>query len=54
MQNIALNEVRKYSWGATAAQIAVMPKVILITHSLYKNQKLFSDSIYEKSIVWNK
>lgn len=39
---------------STAAQIAVMRKVILITHSLYKNQQVFDDSIYEKSIGWNK
>lgn len=46
-----LKENAKHS---TAAQIAVMRKIILITHSLYKNQKTFDDSIYEKSIGWNK
>jgi transposase len=45
-----LKENTKHS---TAAQIAVMRKIILITHSLYKNQQVFDDCIYEKSIGWN-
>jgi len=35
---------------STVAQIAVMRKMILIAHSLYKNNVKFNDSIYEKSI----
>lgn len=46
-----LKENTKHS---TAAQVAVMRKIILITHSLYKNQKIFDDCIYEKRIGWNK
>jgi transposase len=46
-----LKENAKHS---TAAQIAVMRKIILITHSLYKNQQVFDDCIYEKRIGWNK
>ncbi|MCK5855823.1 MAG: IS110 family transposase, partial [Sulfurovaceae bacterium] len=38
----------------TAVQIAVMRKVILITHSLYKNKQVFNNDIYEKRIGWNK
>ena len=45
-----LKENGKHS---TAAQIAVMRKVILITHSLYKNQKMFDNNIYEKRVGWN-
>jgi len=41
-----LKENGKHS---TAAQIAVMRKVILITHSLYKNNQKFDDHIYEKT-----
>lgn len=52
MVNIALNVVRKYSWGATSAQIAVMRKIILITHSLYKKQRKFDNELYEKRIGW--
>jgi len=36
----------------TAVQIAVMRKIILITHSLYKNHKKFENVIYEKSVGW--
>lgn len=46
-----LKEKGKHS---TSAQIAVMRKVILITHSLYKHQNTFSDSIYKKGIGWNR
>lgn len=46
-----LKENGKHS---TTAQIAVMRKVILITHSLYKNNQKFDDSLYEKRIGWNK
>ncbi len=35
---------------STVAQIAVMRKMILIAHSLYKNNVKFDDSIYEKNI----
>jgi transposase len=34
----------------TVAQIAVMRKMILIAHSLYKNNVKFNEKIYEKSI----
>jgi len=46
-----LKENGKHS---TAAQIAVMRKVILITHSLYKNNQKFDDDIYEKRVGWNR
>lgn len=46
-----LKENGKHS---TAAQIAVMRKVILITHSLYKNNQKFDDHIYEKRVGWNR
>ena len=46
-----LKENAKHS---TAAQVAVMRKVILITHSLYKNQQVFDGSLYEKRVGWNK
>lgn len=45
-----LKEDGKHS---TAAQIAVMRKIILITHSLYKNHQKFDDKSYEKRIGWN-
>ncbi|SFV60666.1 Mobile element protein [hydrothermal vent metagenome] len=35
---------------STVAQIAVMRKIILIAHSLYKNNVKFDKNIYEKSI----
>lgn len=35
---------------STVAQIAVMRKMILIAHSLFKNNVKFSDSTYEKNI----
>lgn len=46
-----LKENGKHS---TAAQIAVMRKVILITHSLYKNNQKFDDHIYEKRVGWDR
>lgn len=46
-----LKENGKHS---TAAQIAVMRKVILITHSLYKNNQKFDNDIYEKRVGWNR
>ncbi len=36
----------------TAVQIAVMRKIILITHSLYKNHQKFDNVIYEKRVGW--
>lgn len=38
----------------TVAQIAVMRKTILIAHSLYKNNQVFDNKVYEKRIAWNK
>ncbi|MCP4969365.1 MAG: IS110 family transposase [Arcobacter sp.] len=38
---------------STVAQIAVMKKMILIAHSLYKNNKKFDDTIYEKRVSSN-
>jgi len=35
---------------STVAQIAVMRKIILIAHSLFKNSVKFNEEIYEKSI----
>ena len=35
---------------STVAQIAVMRKIILISHSLYKNNVKFNEGVYEKSI----
>ncbi len=48
------NRLKENGKHTTAAQIAVMRKIILITHSLYQNQQIFDNSIYEKRIGWNK
>jgi len=45
-----LKENGKHS---TLAQIAVMKKMILIVHSLYKNNKKFDATLYEKRVSWN-
>jgi len=45
-----LKENGKHS---TLAQIAVMKKLVLIAHSLYKNNKKFDDTLYEKRVSWN-
>ena len=37
----------------TLAQIAVMRKMILITHSLYKNNQPFDSELYEKRVAWH-
>lgn len=34
-------------------QIAVMKKLVLIAHSLYKNNKNFDNTLYEKRVSWN-
>ena len=39
---------------STVAQIAVMRKLILIAHSLYKNNQTFDNELYEKRVAWNK
>ncbi len=44
-----LKENNKHS---TVAQIAVMRKMMLIAHSLYKNNIAFDDKKYEKSISY--
>lgn len=44
-----LKENGKHS---TVAQIAVMKKMILIAHSLYKNNKNFDNTLYEKRVSW--
>jgi len=38
---------------STSAQIAVMKKLILIAHSLYKNDVKFDNELYEKRISYN-
>lgn len=38
---------------STLAQIAVMKKIVLIAHALYKNNLKFDPSLYEKRISWN-
>jgi len=38
---------------STLAQIAVMKKLILIAHSLYKNDTIFDNELYEKRISYN-
>jgi len=38
---------------STSAQIAVMKKLILIAHSLYKNDVKFDNELYEKRINYN-
>jgi transposase len=38
---------------STLAQIAVMKKLILIAHSLYKNDVKFDNILYEKRISYN-
>lgn len=45
-----LKENGKHS---TLAQIAVMKKIVLIAHSLYKNNLEFNSSLYEKRVSWN-
>lgn len=45
-----LKENGKHS---NAAQIAVMRKIILITHSMYKNNQPFSVEYYEKKVGWS-
>ena len=45
-----LKENGKHS---TVAQIAVMKKMILIAHSLYKNNKNFDNTLYERRVSWN-
>ena len=45
-----LKENGKHS---TLAQIAVMKKLVLIAHSLYKNNKKFDNILYEKRVSWN-
>lgn len=45
-----LKENGKHS---TVAQIAVMKKLVLIAHSLYKNNKKFDNTLYEKRVSWN-
>jgi transposase len=45
-----LKENGKHS---TLAQIAVMKKLVLIAHSLYKNNLEFDSSLYEKRVSWN-
>ncbi len=37
---------------STSAQIAVMRKMILIAHSLYKNDVKFDNKLYEKNLGW--
>ena len=39
---------------STLAQIAVMRKLVLIAHSLYKNNQMFNAALYEKRVAWNK
>jgi len=39
---------------STSAQIAVMRKMILIAHSLYKNDVKFDNKLYEKNLGWKK
>ena len=38
---------------SNAAQIAVMRKMILIAHSLYKSNQPFDPKLYETRIGWN-
>jgi len=38
---------------STLAQIAVMRKMMLIAHSLYKNNQKFDNELYEKRVSWN-
>lgn len=44
------NRLKENGKHSTVAQIAVMRKMILIAHSLYKNNLKFDDKIYEKSV----
>ena len=37
---------------STSAQIAVMRKMILIAHSLYKNNNKFDNKVYERGLGW--
>ena len=37
---------------STSAQIAVMRKMILMAHSLFKNDVKFDNELYEKNLGW--
>ncbi|OHE20485.1 MAG: hypothetical protein A2540_11755 [Sulfurimonas sp. RIFOXYD2_FULL_37_8] len=39
---------------STSAQIAVMRKMILVAHSLFKNDIKFNNELYEKNLGWVK
>lgn len=47
---IFYDRLKKNSKHSTVAQIAVMRKMILIAHSLFKNNEQFNSEKYEKSI----
>ena len=38
---------------STVAHIAVMRKMILITHSLYKTNQMFDGELYKKRVAWH-
>ena len=48
------NHLKDNGKPSTLAQIAVMRKLILIAHSLYKNNQVFDNELYEKRVAWNK
>lgn len=47
------DRLKKNGKHSTLAQIAVMKKIVLIAHSLYKNNLEFDSSLYEKRVSWN-
>lgn len=48
------DRLKENSKHSTVAQIAVMRKMMLITHSLFKNNMPFDNEFYEKSISFKK
>lgn len=46
------DRLKKNGKHSTSAQIAVMRKMMLIAHSLYKNNQMFDNALYEKRISW--
>ncbi len=43
------NRLKDNGKHSTVAQIAVMRKLIVIAHALYKNNCIYSEEVYEKA-----
>ena len=46
------DRLKENSKHSTVAQIAVMRKMLLIAHSLFKNNTAFDNELYEKRVSW--